>query len=180
MRRKRGQPAALKSAPPVAIDYNKFMGGCDRANSLRSTYNTYLTHKRRWYMSLVYYGLDVLIVNALIYANYGKPKKDHVTSKDFRKHVAELFAARALAITPRKHTPEQGRRVRRRLDEFPPTLTQGNHLIQKAENVSACAWCYKTTQKRNRAAYCCKLCMVHLHADCFFPFHSHDVPAAQI
>ena len=43
-----------KAAPQVAIDYNKFgMGGCDRANSLRSSYSTYLTHKKRWYMSMV-------------------------------------------------------------------------------------------------------------------------------
>ncbi len=38
-RRSRGQPTVTKAAPVVAIDYNKYMGGCDRANSLRQSYN---------------------------------------------------------------------------------------------------------------------------------------------
>ena len=67
--RKRGQPAVMKAAPQVAVDYNKYMG----ANSLWASYSTLLTHKRRWYMSLFYFGIDVLLVNALIYHNQRSP-----------------------------------------------------------------------------------------------------------
>ena len=71
------------------------MGGCDRTNSLRSSYNTYLTHKKRWYMSLFYYGLDVLIVNALIYGNEGRSDADQLSQKAFRLHVVRALSARS-------------------------------------------------------------------------------------
>ena len=176
-RRKSGQPRAIKSAPQVAIDYNKYMGGYDRANSLRSSYNTHPTHKSRWYMSLFYHGLDVLVVNATIYHNADKPVKDQVSHTDFRKFVAEFFATRALAQSHRQRTPEQGRRVRLRLDELPAGRWIGTHTLEPSELARSCVWCYKTLKKESKSAFRCPACNVHLHARCFSLFHG---PNAQI
>jgi Transposase IS4 len=185
-RRKRGQAAVMKSAPQVAIDYNMFMGGCDRANSLRQSYNTYLTHKKRWYMSLFYFGLDLLLVNALIYHN--QRTASALTQKTFRIEVAKKFAQRARAAgagaaatgPPRKRvrmSKEQLNSFRQRPGQhtlvhaqLPPTRTQ-----------PTCRWCYMTlVDSRGKpkcvgTSYICSVCEVGLHADCFHPFHNADI-----
>lgn len=184
-RRKRGEMTALKSAPQVAVDYNKFMGGCDRANSLRSSYSTYLTHKKRWYMSLVYYGVDVLIVNAYIYhkavcaAAIGPAPRSTITQKEFRMEVAKLFAARAVAASDAsRRRAEQGQRVRRAFeDDLPMIRLQATvpHKPVLTTNKRQCVWCYKTMRKQMQTRYRCEGCGVHLHVgkhNCFALYHS--------
>lgn len=175
-RRKRGYPTAMKPAPQVAIDYNKFMGGCDRANSLRSSYSTYLTHKKRWYMSLFYYGLDVLIVNSFIYRNETAPG-NQLTQKKWREEIAKLFAVRAMAAHPRLASPLEGQRTRTPVDQLPAARLFGQHFVERTDVRRQCAWCYKTTKVQRQTVYRCSACRVHLHPDCFAIFHD---PQAQI
>ena len=174
-RRKRGQPVAMKAAPQVAIDYNKYMGGCDRANSLRASYSTLLTHKRRWYMSLFYFGIDVLLVNALIYHNQRSPVDAQMSQKSFRVSVAHLFAQRALLGGQLASGSTTGpARKRHRSEELPPERKlPGPHLIVKADdgNQHMCKWCHHTEKKRNTTPYTCSTCHCDLHAHCFQPFH---------
>lgn len=176
-RRKRGSPTVTKPAPQVAIDYNRNMGGCDRANSLRASYNTYRTHKKRWYMSLFYYGLDVLLVNAFIYANDGKVVADQVTHKQFRLAVVTLFTSRALAAGATSTANGLQRQKRTKRDELPSERLVGHHNMVKRDQQRHCSWCYKSLGKQSKTPYGCDMCCVYLHAECFT--HWHD-PAATI
>ena len=176
-RRKRGQAATMKSAPQVAIDYNKFMGGCDRANSLRSSYNTYSTHKGRWYMSMFYYGVDVLLVNAMIYSNCPKAAKDQQSQKQFREEVAKLWAVRAMAGGVRR-TSGEGQRKRTPADVLPAERLGATHLPVHTDKRRQCSWCYKTLKLQRQTVYKCSNCDVYLHTDhCFAAYHD---PEAQL
>lgn len=172
-RRKRGQPAVTKAAPQVAIDYNRYMGGCDRANSLPASYNTYLTHKKRWYVSLFYFCIDLLLVNAAIYRNQRSPADESMAHKAFRVQVVKLFACRAfVAGRAAAGTSEHGRK-RFRVDKLPPELKQpGAHLIDKIEgDQRMCFWCYRTKNSINKTAFLCATCRIPLHSHCFKPCH---------
>ena len=173
-RRKRGQATVMKSAPDVAIEYNKYMGGCDRANSLRQSYNTYLTHKKRWYMSLFYYGLDVLLVNAFIFRNARAHDDQQQSHKKFRIEVATLFAGRALGGGAGADRVDYNTEKRRRTaaDILPAIrLHPGAHLVVQTGHARICAWCYKSAKKQNKTVYMCKTCDLPLHPDCFEIFH---------
>ena len=169
-RRKRGQPRTTRPAPQVAIDYNLFMGGCDRANSLRSSYNTYLSHQRRWCLSLFYYGIDVLLVNALIYHNDPLPPACKQSQKDFRMSIIECFVGRSFS---RSNRPESRKRAERTPPNIlPPARLIGQHSLQRRETQRYCGWCYKTQGGRqSKTSYCCPTCDVALHAECFSRWH---------
>ena len=143
-RRRRGSASLMKTAPLVAIDYNKYMGGCDRANSLRASYNTYLTHSTT-----------------------------QLTHKVFRLRVVQLFAARSLNRQHSVTEDECGPRKRCNPDTLgPERQLPGPHLITKfMEGQRMCVWCYHSTKKRSQTSYFCSLCKFALHADCFLPFH---------
>jgi hypothetical protein len=173
-RRKRGSATVTKPAPQVAIDYNRNMGGCDRANSLRASY---LTHKRRWYMTMFYYGLDVLLVNAFIYANDGLPPAEQLTHKKFRLALVALFASRALAGGAAATANGGGQIKRLRREELPASRLVGHHRMVKLDKQRGCVWCYKTLGRQIKASYSCDLCCVCLHAECFHMWHD---PAATI
>ena len=174
---KRDPSTSMKLAPQVAIDYFRFMGGCDRANSLRSSFNTHLTHKNRWYMSLFYYCIDLLLVDALIYHNDPLAQADHAREKGFRLLVADLFASRALLRTTNYARPAS--RKRHRFDELPKELRlPGPHLITKIDGEQKmCTWCYRTkltaagARCSSRTSFMCDLCSVPLHAECFKACH---------
>ena len=140
-RQKRGSASLMKTASIVAIDY-KYMGGCDRANSLRASYNTYLTHKKRRYMSLFYYGIDVLLVNAFIYYN-STHYSTQLAHKAFRLRVIQLFAARSLNRQRSATEDERGPRRRCNSDTLGP-----ERQLPSLKRVNACVWCYHNTKKR--------------------------------
>ena len=140
-RRRRGSASLMKTAPVVAIDYNKYMCGCDQANSLRASYNTYLTHKKRWYMSLFYYGIDVFLVNALIYYNTTHSTTQS-THKVFRLRVVQLFAARSLNRQRSVTEDECGPRKRCNPDTLgaraPASWTTPHHQVARQSTHVCC------------------------------------------
>jgi hypothetical protein len=82
-----------KPAPRVAADYHASMRMCDQVAALQAAYSVQLSHRHRWYTSLIYFGLDVLLTNAHIYERTVKGPGS--STKDFRLAVSQLFAARA-------------------------------------------------------------------------------------
>jgi len=55
-------------APAVVCNYNKYMGGVDRHDKLRSTFSLGKRHKfRKYYVKLVLFLVDVALTNAWIY-----------------------------------------------------------------------------------------------------------------
>jgi hypothetical protein len=78
-----------KEAPLVAVDYNKNMGACDQCNALRERYSCRLSHRYRWYMTIVYYCIDILLTNAYIVykISVSKYNSDHVDAITLLSHA---------------------------------------------------------------------------------------------
>lgn len=109
--RKRGQPTATKRCPTCAKDYNANMGTCDQCNSLRASYSLQLTHHRRWYMCLVYYGLDLRLISSYIW--FKDITGTNMSQKNYRVSVIDALIARQANmggrnqfITKRKRTSD--------------------------------------------------------------------------
>jgi hypothetical protein len=80
---------------PVAIkNYNKFMGGVDRHDMLRSLFSLCKAHKfRKYFVKLFLFILDVGLTNAWIYCNLSNPEstKKYGSRADFFQSVAEAM-----------------------------------------------------------------------------------------
>ena len=61
-RRKRGTEITTKGCPHCCKEYNENMGSCYYLNALGSSYLIHIRHMRHWYMCLVYYSLDVILI----------------------------------------------------------------------------------------------------------------------
>ena len=85
--------------PLVVKEYNIPMGGVDLANMLLELYRTDL-RSRKWYMRIVFYCLDVAVVNSwLLYRRHMEQKKvDKKTIlplRNFRASIARALAKKA-------------------------------------------------------------------------------------
>ncbi|KAL6056695.1 Ankyrin repeat domain-containing protein [Balamuthia mandrillaris] len=56
----------VKRAPMVAIDYNVHMGFCDSCNHMKRNYSLQQIHVRRWYMCILYFVLELSVINSLV------------------------------------------------------------------------------------------------------------------
>lgn len=110
-----------RPAPPVAVDYNRNMGGGDQFNSLMEGHSCAQVHQRRWYMALVYYGFDQLLINANVYFN-NLPDTEALDSKSFRKAAIEHFLLKRQPSRVMSPGPES-RSARPRLSESPSSTT---------------------------------------------------------
>lgn len=187
-RRVTGQAPATITAPRVAADYNKYMGACDQANSLRKSYNVQLRHKHRWYMSMVYYCIDMMIINAMIiFRAVRNLNKTNMSQLKFRELLVEGLFARALGAGAGQgvQTPVRKRkRVANRkspLDALPDERLLGRDHFPTSEKTPGeaytthnCKWCYYTSGKVKRTSFRCTKCNVNLHVDrpCFALYHS--------
>lgn len=82
-------------AAPIAIsNYNRYMGGLDRHDRLRSTFSLCKKHKfKKYYVKLLLFIMDVGLMNSWIYyklCNEGKTTKEG-SHADFFQSIAEMM-----------------------------------------------------------------------------------------
>jgi hypothetical protein len=186
MRRKRGHLTARKRCPLCAKEYNKHMGACDQCNSLRASYTVQLKHQRRWYMCLVYYGIDILIVNAFIFFKAISGRK--TSQKTFRLAIIQGLIARA-ASGHRRGAPVP---KRRRLSHAGGDLLHKhcpNRLVNVGEHFPVhagsgyrnCKLCYLRDKVERRSTFLCDTCQpgpvylcLNKSRNCFKEWHMAD------
>ncbi len=80
------------SAPEVVSNYNKFMGGVDKHDKLRSTFALGKFHKfKKYYVKLMLFLMDIALTNSWIYyklVNAEKSKKSEARA-DFFLAIAQ-------------------------------------------------------------------------------------------
>jgi hypothetical protein len=161
----------LKSGTRVPVDcpstiseYCKFMGGVDRADNLRTSYNIRLATKKFWHRSFAYC-LNTALVNAFILFKLSKIFRSSVSHLNFRLTLFEeltlSFISRKRPCLPLGLSPE-----RRLVDRhFPEIRPQGR-----------CVQCWKTSNTRHRVNTYCPECNVHLcikkDRSCFTLWHT--------
>jgi hypothetical protein len=91
----------------INSDYNFRMNDVDRADQLRNSYRfDHWMRKRKWWWSIFFWGMGVLMVNAYVsYVRFnilnGKKKKDLLSHYEFRKQIALAW------LDPETYWPER-------------------------------------------------------------------------
>ncbi len=171
------QGKLIRPAPLVAVEYNQCMGGVDRFNSLMESYSCHQVHRRRWYTTIVYFALDVLMVDACLLYNKQQPHHQRLRSKRFRQLAVLRFKKLA-------DNAKEARAKRQRLGPNPSPavearfairLLPGHHLPTAAEDRLRCKLCY-SRHMINKTNVSCSVCGVHLclkaERNCFSEWHT--------
>ena len=159
-RRVKGTGIVEKRAPAVAVDYNKNMGPCDRSNALKENYSVQLVHHRRWYMGLIYYSFEILLINAHVYYNASCGAGQQLPQKAFRKIVAAELVRRSKANTGEHRSAHSA--THKAADHMPFTTTN----VKKQ-----CQHCYNVHKKQFKITTGCSTCSVYLHIECYADYH---------
>ena len=110
-RRRRKEGIVETNCPVVMKEYNDYMGACERCNALKNNYSCQLQHKRRWYMCIIYYCFELMVINSLIL--YKQTSGTSISHLQYRNSVIDSLASASL--TARR--PPSGREC-----EYTPPL----------------------------------------------------------
>ena len=151
-----------KLKPNMILDYNKFMGGVDRHDQMRSYY-TVGRKSTKWWKACFYGLLNVIIVNCHIcYKNSDNPKMDLFDFKDsLVSALCDNYSSIKKSITNIHYIPSSV------------------HILIKC-NLLRCQYCKKNNiLNKNgnpiRTTFKCQSCNVALcgtnDTECFVKFH---------
>ena len=167
----RGAADVLKQAPECAADYNIHMGYCDSANHMKRNYSVQLTHHRRWYMCVVYYVMELSLINSYIIWRKvaDQPTLSHLS---FRSSIVDSLLGRSSAnmgasgpSPPKRQRIDPAKLPERR-------LSQEQHLVVSGPGRN-CKWCYAVRKVQSSASFQCDVCGVPLHPkECFKLYHT--------
>lgn len=124
-----GTPAAVREVPEVVREYNKYMGGVDRADQLRSYYEVGRS-SRKWWRYILWHLVNVSIVNAYLLftcAEHRPPLPKSYSHLKFRTDLAELLC-----------TGFSSRKIcgRKPSSQFPVTVPMSNLGPHKLEKIT--------------------------------------------
>jgi len=136
--------------PPAIKMYNQAKSGVDVADQRRSYCQIRYKQLRRWWISIFLFLLDTMIENARFLFNFGKPKKETSSSKDFRLALVDYLA------------PSKGESYFDAISGHFPGRTESKN--RRCESCKA-----KGIESRTR--YECQGCKIALCLDCFGQYH---------
>ena len=146
VRRKNKDGSTVDISCPESVHlYNQYMGGVDNADAKRKVYSC-SRRAKKWWLRLLYFGLDVAPVNAHILQQQ-TPNCPAITQKDFRLELAkELMSSFSARKLPGRRSTDGGpSRFTER--HFPDNLGKSLH----------CRIC-AASKIRKRTSYCYKEC----------------------
>lgn len=180
-------------APQCVVDYNENMGVIDDINQVRVLCSTRL-RSYKWYFAIFFFLLDSCLNNA--FSLFCKHHKDTPLGKwrrrQFYKNLCkELLRAGGIDVdniaasgetktTSFSHKDDMLMRPRVAAllqpgtPEFDNRLRGGCHYLANAEGCKNCCLCAHAGAGRRcelKVIHFCKQCGVHLHAECFEPWH---------
>jgi hypothetical protein len=82
------------SCPVPIQEYNKYMGGVDQHDYLRSSYSLQRMSSK-WWLYFAWFGIDVALVNAYILCRAGNQKISH---KTFQLKVRDFYFIKSLHL----------------------------------------------------------------------------------
>jgi hypothetical protein len=95
-RRVKGVGIVNKPAPLVVVYYNDNMVACDQFNAIMQARSCHQIHQHRWYTALIYYALDVLLIDSCVYySRLSFANVDLVTNKEFHCMAVDHFVTKA-------------------------------------------------------------------------------------
>lgn len=169
-RRQRDGSMNVVPCPSVVKDYNKFMGGVDKADMLKSLYEISRKSKK-WWHRIFFHFVDVTVTNAYIIFRERSPNTKGLTLKQFRLSVVEGL------VTSNIETPKKGPKhsVNNFKKHIPPEVryVRVGHLPVRSTS-RRCGLCSNSSSV-HRTKWYCKTCNVGLclneKKNCFEIFH---------
>lgn len=173
-----------KMKPKIVIDYNRTMGGVDRADQQMTSYSIMRNQQKKFYKKIFRHLLDQCAFNAyVLYKKYGDKDIEHLAF--LIKVIVQIMKVNAKNMTPtlKKKRP----RIERNLfgDSTPARLT-GRHFPKaipstdkKKAPTKRCIVCYSNkidmNSTRKESRYYCKECDVALCVQpCFEIYHTQE------
>ena len=184
-RKQKDGSTLMVDCPSSIVAYNKYMGGVDRGDQLRSYYHVRLK-SRKFYKYVFWFLFDVVVTNSYVLSRYAITTNPAPISKQSLKNFRLKLASQLIGSYC-----SRVRLGRRRLHPLPPQPSTGepsqqrallSHLPHKAKS-TRCLYCCKIrcpTQRRETVWYCpgCEgqphLCLSGLDdgSDCYSLWHS--------
>ena len=161
-RRSRLAPGGTEtiSKPNMIDQYNKYMGGVDKADQLVQYYS-FQHYSKKWWKRVFFHLLDLCLVNA--YIVYTTTQTTHMSHMDFRLAVAADLIARSQAIVPD---------VPREASHLPVRLIGRDHFPEPGSKRD-CRVCSRRDMKRKQTNYQCNTCKTPLCVHpCFRQYHT--------
>lgn len=165
-RQKGSTDKAIIAVPEIVKEYNKYMGGVDLADQLKSYYAVDIRCRYKYYLRVVFDSLDTTVVNG--YLNYKSLNPDtKVTHLEFRQQVVHGLLG---TYTSRKNTFPTGSINRKAA----PAVIH-DHLPHIMPDRKRCKLCHKRGTE-NRSRFACVTCGAALclqsDRNCFTEFHT--------
>ena len=165
-------PKNLRVKPAVISFYNKFMNGVDVNDQYRSYYPVGAQSKS-WWKYLVWFFVNISIVNSFILQNLQTGRRRRLKHLDFR-----LALARQLISTYNGYKKISSAPSSRKKDLPVGRNVKGHSMVKSSERKRACAMCSKAGRKRAtgrtfESVYKCAQCNVNLCRErpCFNEWH---------
>ena len=143
----------MKKKPQVVQLYNNNMMGVDRLDQM-ATYYSFLRKSVKWWRKVMFWLLEVSVVNAYI-VHTTRLKQKPLTHLQFRRALIQGL------VSHRLHVPQPlrpGRRVDMSLERMRPIP----HFSEEGDRRRDCRVC-RSTSKRRATTYFCLTCSDHPH-----------------
>ena len=153
----------LVQKPKAIVEYNKYMGGVDRADQFLSYYR--FSHRTvKWWRRAFFFLLDMAVVNSYVLYTFNNPNsKARLNHEQFRIQLAKELLTSDVAETAimsanpcgsifRPHDPSA--RLRER--HFPTTI--GKNSAGKSLQQECCVCSNKGGRKKKTTTYKCRQC----------------------
>ncbi len=177
---KDGSKSAFPS-PAAIVDYNKHMGGVDKADMLCSVQG--LSRKSNKWWHRIFFGIvDRTVVNAQI--AYSKLEGQSMSVLDYKRAVAQALITRATPVkvkrprsTPSPPGPTKWRKSSRSVSKEVQLNNRGVHWVTYDKKRGWCEVCQVKKVESNPHSKC-SFCKVFLYCNekknCFAVFHEID------
>lgn len=169
--------------PKAILEYTKRMGGVDRFDQKRSTYEV-SRRSKKWWMRIFYFCFDLAITNAFLLYTSTRNVRSRMSQMQFRLKLARdlignfTFRKRKLQSEPlylaKKSKPSNYQKETAR-GGVPDSLRfsdVGSHQLERLPSYRRCRQC-STKTKNKRSKIQCSKCKVSLCVTpCFDLFHA--------
>ncbi len=152
--------------PKCIAEYNRYMGGIDKADQMVSYYSS-PRKTIRWQLKVFFHLMDLSLWNGHFLYNFGKAKQQQKSYLEFRDAVIIEFLKSSIRNLVPRALPMGDL-------ELP-----SDHYPMKLEKRLRCRYC-AAKQKRNASFYACNICFdrrtkqkiaLCVKNDCFKKFH---------
>ena len=172
-RRKAGSAEKIDVKCPKMVEkYNKFMGGVDLMDQMKTSYQYDRKSTKKFYLRLFFDLLDIAVNNACCVYNdletLRDPAHKRMKNLDFRQVIARGLIG---GYSNRKRSVPQAPKRKSSVS----SAIKPDHVMVKSSQRNRCTQC-KKNKKENRTYNICETCNIHLcytsDRNCFFDFHN--------